>query len=95
MLSYLKKADRLMNSPAMHGTGDWGDQTAMNLYCRSTPNTWLEIPRGWNYCLLGLPPGHFRVSPDGRTERLDGEALHVVHGQGMTLKHWDLVHLTA
>jgi hypothetical protein len=95
MLSYLQEADRLLNSPALHGTGDWGDQTAMNLYCRSNPHTWMEIPRGWNYCLLGLRPGEFRISPDGRTERLDGKPLHVVHGAGMTLKHWDLVHLTA
>jgi hypothetical protein len=95
MLGYLKAADRLLNSPALEGTGDWGDQTAMNLYCRSNPHAWLEIPNGWNYCLLGPSPGDFRVSPDGRTERLDGEPLHVVHGQGRTLKHWDLVHLTA
>jgi hypothetical protein len=95
MLSYLKEADRLLNSPALHGTGDWGDQTAMNLYCRLNPHTWMEIPKGWNYCLLGLHRGDYRVSPDGRTTRLDGEPLHVVHGQGMSLKHWDLVHLTA
>ena len=77
------------------GTGDWGDQTAMNLYCRSNPDTWVEIPSGWNYCLVGLPPGHFRVSPDGRTERLDGEPLHAAHGAGGYFKPWDLVHLTA
>jgi hypothetical protein len=95
MLSYLREADRLLNSPALHGTGDWGDQTAMNLYCRSNPHAWMEIPNGWSYCLLGLGPGAYRISPDGRTERLDGEPLHVVHGAGMTLKHWDLIHLTA
>ena len=95
MLVYLKEAERLLNSPALDGTGDWGDQTAMNLYCRSNPHTWLEIPNGWNYCLLGPRPGDFRVSPDGRTERLDGEPLYVVHGQGRTLQQWDLVHLTA
>ena len=65
MLRYLKEADGLLNSPALHGTGDWGDQTAMNLYCRSNPHTWLEIPRGWNYCLCGLGPRDYRVSPDG------------------------------
>jgi hypothetical protein len=95
MLGYLKEADRLLNSPALEGTGDWGDQTAMNLYCRSNPHTWREIPTGWNYCILGRRPGEFRVSSEGRTERLDGEPLHVVHGQGMTLKYWDLIHLTA
>ncbi len=95
MLRYLKEADGLLNSPALRGTGDWGDQTAMNLYCRSNPHTWLEIPRGWNYCLIGLGPRDYRVSPAGRTERLDGEPLHVVHGAGRTLRRWDLVHLTA
>jgi hypothetical protein len=95
MFRYLQGADRLLNSPALHGSSDWGDQTAMNLYCRSNPHTWLEIPGGWNYCLQSRPPGEFRVSPDGRTERLDGGPLHVVHGAAMTLKPWDLIHLTA
>jgi hypothetical protein len=95
MLRYLKGADTLLNSPALHGTSDWGDQTAMNLYCRSNPHSWLGIPKGWNYCLQSHPSWESRVSPDGRTERLDGEPLHVVHGAGKTLKHWDLIHLTA
>ncbi len=95
MLHYLREADRLLNSPALHGTSDFGDQTAMNLYCRSNPHAWLEIPRGWNYCLTGLSPRDYRVSPDGRTKRLDGEPLHVVHGAGGNLRRWDLVHLTA
>ncbi|MFO0958385.1 MAG: glycosyltransferase family 2 protein [Isosphaeraceae bacterium] len=95
MLRYLKAANRLLNSPALAGTGDWGDQTAMNLYCRSHPDRWREVPRGWNYCLVGLGPAHYRVGEDGRTSRLDGQPLHVVHGAGKTLKPWDLVHLTA
>ena len=69
MLRYLKEADRLLNSPALWGTSDWGDQTAMNLYCRRNPDAWLEIPRGWNYSLSGLGPRDYRVSPDGRTQR--------------------------
>jgi hypothetical protein len=95
MLRYLKAAETLLNSPALHGTGDYGDQTAMNLYCRSNPNTWVEIPSGWNYCLVGRGPKHCWVGPDGRTVRLDGEPLYVAHGAGGTLKPWDLVHLTA
>jgi hypothetical protein len=95
ILRYLKVADRLLNSTALQGTSDWGDQTAMNLYCRSNPNCWVEIPSGWNYCLVGRGARDYRVSPDGRAERLDGQPLHVVHGAGGTLKHWDLVHLTA
>jgi hypothetical protein len=95
ILRYLKAADTLLNSLALRGTGDYGDQTAMNLYCRSNPGTWMEIPSGWNYCLVGRGSRDCRVGPDGRTERLDGEPLHVVHGAGGSLKHLDLVHLTA
>ncbi len=95
MLRYLKEADLLLNSPALRGTSDWGDQTAMNLYCRSNPDAWLEISSGWNYCLCSLGPGDYRVSPDGRTRRLDGEPLRVAHGAGGYLKPWDPVHLTA
>jgi hypothetical protein len=95
MLTYLRAADKLMNSPALHGTTDFGDQTAMNLYCRSNPAAWLEIPSGWNYSLSGLGPRDYRVTPDGRTERFDGEPLHVVHGAGGHLRRWDLVHLSA
>jgi hypothetical protein len=93
ILRYLKEAGRLMNSPALHGTSDFGDQTAMNLYCRSNPHAWLEIPRGWNYSLCGLSSRDYRVSPDGRTARLDREPLYVVHGSGGNLRRWDLVHL--
>jgi hypothetical protein len=67
----------------------------LNLYCRSNPSAWREVASGWNYCLVGLGPSDYRVHPDGRTERLDGEPLHVVHGNAGTLKAWDLAHLTA
>jgi hypothetical protein len=93
MLRYLEAAHTLLNSPALDGTGDYGDQTAMNLYCRSNPNTWVEIPDGWNYCLVGRGLKECRVGPDGRTVRLDGEPLYVAHGAGGTLRPWDLVHL--
>ena len=95
MLRYLKEANRLLHSPALWGSSDWGDQTAMNLYCRSNPHAWREIASGWNYCLAGRGPRDYRVSPEGRTERLDGERLHVAHGAAGNLRHWDLVHLTA
>jgi len=95
MRRYLQGADRLQNSSALHGSTDWGDQTAMNLYCHSNPDTWQEIPSAWNYCLVGLGPKDYQVSFDGQTKRLDGEPLHVVHGAGGTLRRWDLHHLTA
>jgi len=95
MARYLREAERLRNSTALRGSSDWGDQTALNLYCRSNPQAWREIATGWSFCLVGLGPRDFRVHPDGRTERLDGEPLHVVHGNDRTLKAWDLIHLTA
>ena len=90
MLKYLREADHLRHSTALRGSTDWGDQTALNLYCHSHPQAWREIPTGWNYCLVGLGPSDFRVRPDGWAERLDGEPLQVVHGNGGTLKHRDL-----
>jgi hypothetical protein len=95
MRRYLQGAERLQNSAALHGSTDWGDQTAMNLYCHSNPDTWQEIPSAWNYVLVGLGPKHYQVGFDGQTQRLDGEPLHVVHGAGGTLRPWDLHHLTA
>jgi hypothetical protein len=95
MLRYLREAERLRDSTALRGSSDWGDQTVLNLYCRSNPQAWREIATGWNFCLVGLGPKDYRVHPNGRTERLDGEPLHVVHGNNGTLKAWNLVHLTA
>ena len=56
MARYLREAERLRNSPALLGSTDWGDQTVLNLYCRSNPEHWREIPTGWNFCLVGLGP---------------------------------------
>jgi hypothetical protein len=94
MRRYLKEADRLVNSPALFGSTDYGDQTVMNIYCHSRPELCLEIESGWNYTLCGRGSGDYRVRPDGQTERLDREPLHVTHGAAGTLRRWDLVHLT-
>ena len=77
------------------GSTDWGDQTAMNLYCHSNPASWLAIPVGWNTFPADLRPSNGWVSLDERHERLDGEPIHVVHGIGSALRRWDLFHLTA
>ena len=84
-LRYLREAHRYQNNPELLGSSDWGDQTAMNLYCYGHPDAWLEIPRGWNYCLVGLGPEDYRVRSNGRFESLDGVSVHVVHGNGGTL----------
>jgi hypothetical protein len=95
MRRYLQGAEQLLNSSAIQGSSDWGDQTAMNLYCHSNPDTWREIPSGWNYCLVGLSPKDYQFGLDGQTQRLDGDPLYVVHGAGGTLRRWDLRHLSA
>ncbi|RUL87840.1 glycosyltransferase family 2 protein [Tautonia sociabilis] len=92
---YLDAAWTLHESDSLRGSTDFGDQTAMNAHLYSHPDSWLPIPSGWNYVLVGLPPGSFRVRSDGWTDRLDGQPLQVVHGAGRTLAAWDLVHLTS
>ena len=57
MLRYLKEADRLLNSPALWGTSDWGDQTAMNLYCRRNPDASLESPGAGTIASPDSAPG--------------------------------------
>lgn len=84
LLRYFRAADRLRHSTALRGSTDWGDQTALNLYCYTNPGAWREVARGWNYCLVGLGTRDFRVNPDGRTESRDGTPVHVVHGNGGT-----------
>jgi hypothetical protein len=94
MLRYLREADRLLHSTALRGSTDWGDQTALNLYCHTNPHSWREISTGWNYCLADLSTRHYRVRPEGKIERLDGAPLHVVHGNAGTLGWMDLVYST-
>jgi hypothetical protein len=94
MLRYLRAADRLQNSSALHGTADWGDQTALNLYCHSNPECWHEVGYEWNYCIYARPLGHYRMAAGGRFESRSGAPIHVVHGNGKTLRQLDLSFLT-
>jgi hypothetical protein len=90
MLRYFREAVHLRHSSSLLGSIDWGDQTVLNLYCHSQPHKWREIASGWNFCLCDRKPDEYRVHPDGRTDRLDGSPLYVVHGTAGTLKPWDL-----
>jgi hypothetical protein len=85
LLGYLREAHRLRHSSALLGTADWGDQTALNLYCHSDPRRWQEVAEGWNYCLFMRRPGAYRVLPDGRIEGRPGTIIHVAHGNCKTL----------
>src|SRR5262249_36500175 len=80
LLADLREAHRMLHSPALMGTTDWGDQTALNLYCRLNPGAWLEVEEGWNYCAHDRRPGEVDVRPDGRVVSTRGAAVHVVHG---------------
>jgi hypothetical protein len=85
MLRYLKDAERLRDSAALAGTTDWGDQMALNMYCRSNPELWQEIDESWNYCLWGRDPNQIRIRQDGRIEGGCIE-IHVAHGNASTLE---------
>ncbi|MGO9914875.1 MAG: glycosyltransferase family 2 protein [Isosphaeraceae bacterium] len=85
MMRYLKEADHLLNSPALHGVGPWGDQVAINVYCHSHPSAWIEVPDCWNYSLAGRSARTYRRFPNGCIESVNGSAVHVVHGNAGTL----------
>lgn len=87
---YCRAADQLIRSPALIGSLDWGDQTALNLYCHSKPERWREIPDGWNYCLCGRSRDQFRILPDGRIASRNGSKIRAVHGNDKTLRHLEL-----
>jgi hypothetical protein len=86
LLSYCREGNRLLNSRALRGVGNWGDQPAMNLYCHAHPERWKAIHSGWNYTLAGEDPWKYQVAMDGRTKRVDGEPVHVVHGNAGSLR---------
>ncbi|HEV3167859.1 MAG TPA: glycosyltransferase family 2 protein [Isosphaeraceae bacterium] len=87
---YLREGERLLNSPSLLGTGDWGDQTALNLYCHTNSGVWQELPAGWNYCLFGRTRKDYRIGTQGQVESLDGAPVYAVHGNARRLRHTEL-----
>jgi hypothetical protein len=85
MLAYFREADRLLHSPALRGTTDWGDQTALNLYCHTDPNRWQEIAEGWNFCVHDRRHGEVSIGADGRIRSAKGTPIHVAHGNAFSL----------
>jgi hypothetical protein len=85
MMEFLGEADRLLHSPALIGTSDWGDQTALNLYCHTYPERWKEVPEGWDYTIYQRDQREYGVGADGRFETASGEPIRVVHGNAGTL----------
>ncbi len=90
LLAYLREACRLLHSPALRGSSDWGDQTALNLYCHLNPEVWHEVEEGWNYCVHDRPMGEVRVGPDGRVHSRRGTPIHAVHGNAHSLRQLEL-----
>ena len=88
LLEYLREAQRLCNSPALEGTSDWGDQTALNLYCHSDPDRWHEVDETWNYCLYGRRRREMWINDRGRAVRGDGSVIRAVHGTANTLRFY-------
>jgi hypothetical protein len=82
ILHYFQSAHQLLHSKAMRGTTDWGDQTAMNLYCHGNPDRFLPVDERWNFCLAGRRRGDVQLTADGRFARSDGGAISAVHGNG-------------
>ncbi|MFO0899970.1 MAG: glycosyltransferase family 2 protein [Pirellulales bacterium] len=85
LLRYFRAAEHLLSTPALLGTSDWGDQTALNLYCHSHPAVWREIDERWNYCLCGRPGETTRLRDDGLFVHPQGKPICAVHGNAGTL----------
>jgi hypothetical protein len=90
LIRYFEQADRLRHSAALRGTVDWGDQTALNLYCHAEPSRWHEVPDSWNYCLFFRPRDAYRTLPDGRLAATGGMPVVAVHGNGRSSRRTEL-----
>jgi hypothetical protein len=85
LLAYFREADRLIHSSDLAGSTDWGDQTALNLFCHSNPARWREAPDSWNFCVHDRPRGSVRLSANGLVVAASGTPVHVVHGNALSL----------
>ena len=79
---YFLDAVQIRQSDELRGSTDWGDQTALNVFCHTNPGRWLEVSQGWNYCLFGRP-NRYDLGP--KVKSVDRTPVHVVHGNGGSL----------
>ncbi|MCC9641943.1 glycosyltransferase family 2 protein [Rhodopirellula sp. JC740] len=91
MRGYFEEAVRLRASSSLRGTTDWGDQTALNLFCHSDPERWAEVPQEWNYCVHDRVRGEVRISPDGIVFDRNGKVPTVVHGNARSLRQFAIL----
>jgi hypothetical protein len=94
MVRYFREAHSLRHSSAMRGTLDWGDQTALNLYCHSNPDRWVEADQGWNYCLLARPRQEYRFCHGQGIRSHDNILIPVIHGNAGTMRWFELSFIT-
>lgn len=92
MKTYFETAAALRTSEQLRGTTDWGDQTAMNLYCHSDNSRWQEISECWNYCVHDRPFGEVHVAADGRVISQKTDNICVVHGNARSMAQKALVY---
>lgn len=85
LVDYMKPASSWFDSPTLRGTSDWGDQTALNLYCHSHADAWQELPEGWNYCLAGRRRGQVSRNADGKYLDSRRIPIYAIHGNASTL----------
>ena len=85
LIAYFHTVADWYDTPVLNGSGDWGDQLALNLYCHSDPQRWHQVAEGWNYCLCLRNRKTVYRGEDGRFIDRRGVAVHVVHGNASTL----------
>ncbi|HVA49031.1 MAG TPA: glycosyltransferase [Pirellulales bacterium] len=88
LLRYLRGAERLRAGRELAGSADWGDQTALNLFCHLNPQSWRETEEGWNYCLCGRRRGEVALHDDGRFFSRRGTSVRVVHGNAHSMAQY-------
>jgi hypothetical protein len=86
MLKYVRATHDLQHSPAIEGTLDWGDQTAMNVYCHTDSSRREVVSDDWNFLLAWRRPGDVRVRSDYVFVHANGDVIPVVHGAGRQLE---------
>ena len=86
LLHYFREAHAALHSRTLYGSSDWGDQTALNLYCRTHPARFLETDQGWNYCAHDRPPRDLRLLPNGLLINAQGAPIPAVHGNAQSLR---------
>ncbi len=91
MTKYFREAKRLRSSDDLRGTSDWGDQSALNLYCHSDAARWQEISESWNYCVHDRQRDEVQVTPGGRIVCRKETPIYVAHGNARSLAQFALI----